>query len=54
MDEALISQSVSPVSFNSSKHLVYYHFCLEDRVLWFLFILVSEIQSAPMVAYEKL
>ena len=33
---------------------VYHHFCLEDWVLWLLFILVSDIQSAPIVAQESL
>ena len=32
--------------------LVYHHFCLED--LWLLFILVSDTQSTPITAHEKL
>ena len=33
---------------------VYHSFCLEDWVLWLLFILVSETQSASMVVQERL
>ena len=36
------------------SNLLYNRFWLEDRVLQFLFILVSDTQSDPMVAYEKL
>ena len=34
--------------------LGYYRFCLENLVLWFLFILVKDAQSASVVAYESL
>ena len=33
---------------------VYHRFYLEDWVLWLLFILASDTQSAPMVAQERL
>ena len=32
----------------------YHRFCLEDWVLWLLFILAGDTQSAPIVAQERL